>query len=174
MFIRPYQPSDCRETAELFYNTIHAVNARDYSRKQLDAWAPDGMDLNQWNQSFQGRYCAVAAEGGTIVGFGDIDAAGYLDRLYVHKDYQGRGVATAILDRLELAVQGGIVSHVSITARPFFEKRGFQVVQEQQVERRGVLLTNFIMKKERSAHTHGREKTDREEARLCLIQKIPL
>ncbi len=147
MFIRPYQPSDCRETAELVYNTIHAVNIRDYSQEQVDAWAPGGTDLEQWNRSFQGRCCAVAVEDGVVVGFGDIDETGYLDRLFVHKDYQGRGAATAILRRLEQAVPGEIVSHVSITARPFFEKRGFRVIQEQQVERRGVLLTNYIMKK---------------------------
>lgn len=29
------------------------------------------------------------------VGFADMDADGYLDRLYVHKGYQGRGVAAA-------------------------------------------------------------------------------
>jgi GNAT superfamily N-acetyltransferase len=29
------------------------------------------------------------------VGFADMDADGYLDRLYVHRDYQGRGVAAA-------------------------------------------------------------------------------
>ena len=33
-----------------------------------------------------------------------MDADGYLDRLYVHKDYQGRGVATALCDALEQAV----------------------------------------------------------------------
>ncbi len=147
MLIRPYRPSDCRETAELVYNTIHAVNIRDYSQEQVDAWAPGGMDLERWNQSFQGRRCAVAVEDGIIVGFGDIDETGYLDRLFVHKDYQGRGIATAILARLEQAVPGGIASHVSVTARPFFEKRGFQVIQEQRAERRGVLLANYIMKK---------------------------
>ena len=38
-------------------------------------------------------------------GFADMDADGYLDRLYVHKDYQGRGVATALCDALEQAAQ---------------------------------------------------------------------
>ena len=37
--------------------------------------------------------------------------------------------------------------HASITARGFFEKRGWHVVKEQQVERKGVLLTNFVMEK---------------------------
>ena len=84
-----------------------------------------------------------------IIGFGDIDKTGYLDRLYVHKDYQRRGVAAAICDGLERAVPGKIITHASITARPFFEKRGYKVVREQRVERRGVLLVNFIMEKSR-------------------------
>ena len=39
MHIRPYRSSDCPALAELFYQTVHAVNARDYSPEQLDAWA---------------------------------------------------------------------------------------------------------------------------------------
>lgn len=56
-----------------------------------------------------------------IVGFGYIDKTGYLDRLYVHLDYQRKEIATAICNRLESAVSENIVAHVSITARPFFE-----------------------------------------------------
>jgi len=29
MIIRKYQPSDCKELTELFYNTVHNVNAKD-------------------------------------------------------------------------------------------------------------------------------------------------
>ena len=83
-----------------------------------------------------------------IVGFGDMASDGYLDRLYVHADHQGQGIATALCDRLEQAVQGPITTHASITARPFFEKRGYAVIKEQTVERQGVALTNFVMIKE--------------------------
>ena len=31
---------------------------------------------------------------------------------------------------------------------PFFEARGYRVVRPQQVERRGQVLTNFVMEKE--------------------------
>ena len=74
-----------------------------------------------------------------IVGFGDIDKTGYLDRLYVHADYQRRGIATAICDRLEEAIQKNIITHASITARPF-EKRGYKVIKKQNVERQGIFL----------------------------------
>ncbi|WP_252244721.1 MULTISPECIES: GNAT family N-acetyltransferase [unclassified Clostridium] len=147
MIIREYQPSDCKEVAELFYNTVHTVNARDYTKEQLDVWATGRVDLENWNQSFEEHYSIVVLDDKLIIGFGDIDKTGYLDKLFVHKDYQGKGVATAICDRLEEAVQKKVITHASITARPFFEKGGYKVIKEQQVERQGIVLANFVMEK---------------------------
>lgn len=149
MFIRKYQPSDCKELARLFYHTVHTVNAKDYTKEQLNAWATGQIDGEKWNRSFQEHYSVVAVDDKVIVGFGDIDRTGYLDRLFVHADYQKNGIATAICNQLEQAVQGNIVTHASITAKPFFEKRGYQVIKEQQVERHGIFLTNYVMIKER-------------------------
>lgn len=149
MIIREYQSADCKELTELFYHTVHTVNAKDYTKEQLDAWATGKVDLKKWNQSFQEHFSIVAVENDIITGFGDIDKTGYLDRLYIHSDYQGKGIATAICNQLESAVQENIVAHVSVTARTFFEKRGYKVVKEQRVERQGVSLTNFVMIKER-------------------------
>ena len=150
MKLRAYRPSDCAEIAGLFYHTVHTVNAGDYTDAQLNAWATGQVDLDAWNRSFLAHESVVAVEDGVIVGFGDMDRTGYLDRLYVHAAHQRRGIATAICDRLERAVPGTITTHASITARPFFERRGYRVVRQQQVERRGVLLTNFVMEKKRA------------------------
>ena len=149
MIIRDYQPSDCKEITELFYNTVHTVNAKDYTKEQLDVWAIGQVDLEKWNQSLQEHYSIVAIENEVIVGFGDIDKTGYLDRLFVHADYQGKGIATGICNQLEQTIQGNITTHSSITAKPFFEKRGYRVIKEQQVERQGIFLANFIMEKDR-------------------------
>ena len=149
MQLRKYRTSDCEQLAELFYHTVHSVNAKDYTEEQLNVWAAGQVDLEKWNQSLQEHYSIVAVENEVIVGFGDIDRTGYLDHLYVHSGYQGKGIATAICNRLESAVQENIVTHASITAKPFFEKRGYKVVKEQQVERQGIFLTNFVMIKER-------------------------
>lgn len=148
MFIRKYQSSDCKELTELFYNTVHIVNTKDYTKEQLDVWATGQVDLKKWNQSLQEHFSIVMVDADIIVGFGDIDKTGYLDRLFVHSDYQGKGIATAICNQLESAVQGNIITHASITAKPFFEKRGYKVVKKQQVERQGIFLTNFVMIKE--------------------------
>lgn len=40
-----------------------------------------------------------------------------------------------------------LYSHVSITARSFYESFGFRVIKEQQVTINGQVLTNFIMEK---------------------------
>lgn len=150
MTIREYRSSDLREIVELFYDTVHTVNARDYTPEQLNAWADGSPDLAEWGRSLL-EHIAFVAEDGGIVGFGDIDPSGYLDRLYVHKDYQRQGVATALCDALEGAVNAErIITHASITAKPFFEERGYQVAWEQQVLRHGTALTNYRMEKWRS------------------------
>lgn len=118
MNIRKYQLSDCKEIADLFYNTVHTVNAEDYTKEQLDVWADGNVDLVDWNNSFLEHYTVVATDNGIIVGFGDIEKSGYLDRLFVHKDYQRRGIATCICNELEKSVDTECISvHASITAK---------------------------------------------------------
>ena len=148
MTVRRYRAGDCRTLTKLFYETVHSVNARDYTPEQLDAWAPAVPDAGEWDRSLRAHTCFVAEENGAVVGFGDMDPSGYLDRLYVSKDFQGRGAASALCGALEAAVRAArYTTHASITARPFFEKRGWRVVKEQSVERRGVTMTNFVMEK---------------------------
>lgn len=146
--VRNYQTEDCRGLADLFYNTVHSVNARDYTKEQLAVWATGHVDLEQWDESFLRHYTLVAVLNEEIVGFGDIDESGYLDRLYVHRNHQRRGIATLLCDKLEAYVYPKeVTTHASITARPFFIKRGYYAIKEQQVSRGGILLTNYVMVK---------------------------
>ena len=148
MILRAYKKNDVSEMADLFYHTVHTINARDYTKEQLNVWATGSVDQKAWESSFLEHDTRIAEEDGKIIGFADMDESGYLDRLYVHKDYQGKGVATALCDSLETAHSGKrFTTHASITARPFFENRGYRVKKEQKVERGGILLTNFVMEK---------------------------
>ncbi len=148
MIARKYIPSDCEDIAELFYETVHGVNARDYTKEQLNVWATGKVNLLEWNKSLSEHFTIVVIEDDIIVGFGDIDKNGYLDRLYVHKDYQNQGIGTIICDNLEQAVQTDkITTHASITAKNFFIFRGYKVIKKQEVIRNGIFLTNYIMEK---------------------------
>lgn len=98
-----------------------------------------------------GRHTLVAEEAGEVLGFAELEADGHLDMLYCRKDAVGRGVGT----ELYAAVEGRarelelprIFTEASITARPFFERRGFTILRENAVVRHGVRLTNFSMEK---------------------------
>ena len=146
MIIREYISSDCEQLAELFFQTVHTVNAKDYIKEQLNVWATGNVDLSVWNNSFLEHYTLVALENNVIVGFGDIDNTGYLDRLFVHKDYQSQGIATALCDRLEAGFDI-VTTHASITAKQFFMNRGYRLIKEQQVVRKGISLANYVMEK---------------------------
>lgn len=153
MLIRGYVPGDCAGMAQLFYDTVHTVNTAHYTREQVDVWATGKVDLDAWNASFLAHHTLVAEVDGVLAGFADMDETGYLDRLYVHRDYQGRGIATALCDALEgSSAASRFSTHASITARPFFERRGYRVVKEQTVYRQGVGMKNFVMEKRIMAH----------------------
>ena len=144
--LRKYRPTDCPELVRLFHDTVHSVCARDYTPEQLDAWADGCPDLEAWDRSLRTHDTLVAEEGGQILGFGDMTADGYLDRLFVHREAQGRGIASALCAALERRCSAPeFTVHASRTALAFFQDRGYRVVREQQVERRGVLLANFVM-----------------------------
>jgi putative acetyltransferase len=72
--------------------------------------------------------------------------------LYVHPDFQRRGVARALLTRIEqlARIQGAdrLYTEASITARPVFESVGFHVLAAQTVSVRGESMTNYRMEKE--------------------------
>lgn len=147
MEIRRYERGDLEKITMIFQNTVRKVNIKDYTQEQVDAWAPDFIDKEKWNKALSEHYTFVAVKNDAIIGFGDIDDSGYLDRLYVHHDYLRQGVATLICNKLESMVDSDLTirTHASITAKPFFEKRGYRVVKEQLVERKGVFLKNYIM-----------------------------
>lgn len=150
MKIRHYQAADLLAIRQLYKSTILQINAADYSPQQLAAWVgADNEQINAaWQKSLSMHTTFVAVQADEIVGFADMAANGYLDRLYVAANSQRQGIATALMTALEAAVVvKRYTTAASITARPFFERRGYEVIQPQQVIRDGISLTNYLMAK---------------------------
>lgn len=148
MLLRPYQQNDEASVRTLFYETIHTINAADYSPAQLDAWTDT---IATWPTRLLKDYALVAEINGVIVGFGTMTATGELDLLYVHKDHQHQGIATQLVFALEAYASSLPVNAIqvfaSITARSFFQKLGYVVVRENSVSRADQVLNNFLMTK---------------------------
>jgi putative acetyltransferase len=155
--IRPYRPSDLDVVIAIFQGAIREIASRDYAPAQIEAWAQ--VDRAGWESRRLSRPTWVAVIGETIVGFSDLEPDGHLDMMFVHPARQGIGVASALLATAEAAARAqgltAIFTHASITARPFFERRGFRVVAEQSVEKRGQRLTNFRMEKALAGNAPG-------------------
>ena len=152
MDLRRYRTEDLPALSRLFGETVRRVNIRDYTPAQVEAWAAGEADLLTRDDWFRRLYTLVAEIDGQIAGYGNVDGTGYLDHLFVRWDCQGRGVATAHCDALEvhgrdLGLGAGPV-HASKTALPFFLHRGYRVEREQQVPVRGQVLANCAMHKE--------------------------
>ncbi|MBU1309597.1 MAG: GNAT family N-acetyltransferase [Gammaproteobacteria bacterium] len=149
--IRPYQPGEEPLLRELFYNTVHNVNQRDYTPEQRNAWAPAQYDENAWAMRMLESEPYVALDNDTIVGFADVQNDGYIDFFFCHHAYQGKGVGKALMQHiLKTGKRYGVnrfYANVSLTAKPFFQHYGFTVLTEQQKQVRDVVLTNFLMEK---------------------------
>jgi putative acetyltransferase len=147
--IRAYDTSDLDAVIEVFLRAIREVASRDYDADQVNAWAQ--ADRHVWVRRRLDRPTWVALIDSAIAGFSDLKNETHIDMMFVHPAYQRMGVASALLDRVEREARLRHVSvldtDASITARPFFETRGFRVVQAQRVDVRGVCLTNFRMQK---------------------------
>ncbi|UQZ37242.1 GNAT family N-acetyltransferase [Paenibacillus sp. PK3_47] len=152
MNIRKFQGSDIHDIVSLFYGTVHTINTKDYTPDQLNAWAPLQEQQTRedlWLESLSRNITYVAEINGETAGFADMTEAGHIDRMFTHKDYQGQGIASALLHVLEseAALLGLDLLDVdaSLTAKPFFEHHGFRTVTEQNVVRNGITLVNFKM-----------------------------
>jgi putative acetyltransferase len=144
-----YEAADLDAVMSVFLRSVRGVASRDYDAGQIAAWAQ--VDRDVWSRRRLDRPTWVALLDDVIAGFIDLERTGHVDMLFVDPASQRRGVASALLDTVENAARvqrlAVLDTDASITARPFFEKHGFQVVRSQDVALRGQRLTNFRMQK---------------------------
>lgn len=151
MEIRRFRVGDEIALFRVFYSAIHEVASRDYTRDQIEAWAPADLDQALWAEHLQNLHPFVAEVDGEIVGYADIQPNGYIDHFFVSGTHPRQGIGTLLINRIhEEAKLLGIeelTSDVSKTAESFFELHGFHVVQRGFPIRRGVKLQNALMQK---------------------------
>ena len=150
--IRRGKQEDLSFLKRLFEETILEVCQADYSPQQLATWASGAQKSTLWQRILNEQILLVAEIEMKIVGFCTLENGNHVDFLYIHKDYQFRGIAKQLFESIEkqaIKTFSTVLSaDVSKTAKPFFEKMGFEVVNPQTVVLDGVSFTNFKMKKQ--------------------------
>jgi putative acetyltransferase len=143
--IRPYDPADAVDLADVFFRSVRQVALSDYTPAQVRAWAPEPRTA-EWahGEASDGRLVLVAAD--------DNDrAVAYIDRMFCAPEAAGQGIASRLYDAAETAArEQGITrlfTEASELARRLFERKGFVVLERQDLVVRGVPIHNYRMAK---------------------------
>ena len=151
--VKNFEIKDLQEVYKLFFDAVHAINSKDYTKDQINAWAPESMDSSKWEKDLSSThtFCVWDQIKNIIVGFANLRDDGYMDKGYVHKSYQARGVGLLLLRTLESRAKDlgikRLFADVSITARKSLEFMGYKVEKEQIVTCHGVEFMNYHMSK---------------------------
>jgi putative acetyltransferase len=150
MLIRNIIEGDEAQLYDVFYSSIHEAAKAYYSKEQLDAWAPEKVDLERWKIRMQGIKPYVMLENDTIVAYADLQDNGYIDHFYVSGKYAGLGLGSLLMKHIiQSAIKRKITeltSDVSLSAQNFFLKFGFSIIQRKNVTINGIKLENSLMK----------------------------
>ncbi len=151
MNVRKYLPGEEKYIWELYYETIHNINIHDYTNEQIEAWAPSDLNESVWTNKIIEIDPYVVVIETKIVAYADLQENGYIDHFYCHHEHQRKGIGSFLFSFLEqLAISRNInklISDVSITAKPFFESKGFIVIKKQYLNMKGQFLENYKMAK---------------------------
>jgi len=143
---------DLPEITALFKDTIRAVNRKDYSEKQVEAWASEADNSSKWQKRIQKTYFLVADLDGQIVGFAWLKNGFYMDGMFVHKNFQRKTIGSKLLRIIESRVSMNdfdtIKADISTTALPFFDSHYYEVKKKQKKSLKSEVLEHYIVYRE--------------------------
>jgi putative acetyltransferase len=149
--IRAYQPGDLDEVISIFNQAVLGTANQFYTLEQCQAWQSGVSDRTQFGFRLQRGMTLIGECQGQLAAFGQLHPANHINLLYCIPEFSGRGIASAILQRLEAMAQAldvtEILTEASLSARSYFEHRSYQIIAIEIVTRQGIDLQRVRMKK---------------------------
>ena len=134
MVIRKFTAADARKTSEMIAHTLRTVNSKDYSPQFIEetiAQLTPPILIERRESSHMYVICdgekIIAC--GAIAGFWGSESESILLTIFVHPDWQGKGVGRKLIETLEkdefFLNAKRIEIPASITAVEFYKKMGY-------------------------------------------------
>jgi putative acetyltransferase len=151
--LRPYRHEDAAVLTELYARSVRHYGPRAYSPAQVAVWAAMADVGRTAARCTDGRHVRVAQDAaGQVLGFGDLEADGHLDMLYIAPEAEGLRVGSLLYAALEQHARtlglSRIFVEASELAKPLFERRGFATQGRNDMELEGVAIHNYRMEKQ--------------------------
>jgi GNAT superfamily N-acetyltransferase len=115
-------------------SAIRAIEARYYSKEDLEKWAPLDMPSDFPKALAQHTWYVVETHGEIIAtGFIDLERA-TTEAIFVKANFQGRGIAKMMLEHLETIAKSYGLKELSLdatlNAEGFYKKQGYQSLEK--------------------------------------------
>jgi putative acetyltransferase len=151
MHVRKFRLGDEAALFSVYYSAIHQIASRDYSRIQIEAWAPADLDGEIWATRMRGIDPFVVEADGLLIAYADVQENGYIDHFFVSGHHPRQGAGRLLMETIHESARRQsmemLTSDVSRTAQPFFEHFGFEVLEQRSPTIRGVVVPNALMRK---------------------------
>jgi len=150
MRIRLAQNKDFACIARLHRETIRHVNSKDYPEDVISVWSGRTKASRFRNSASKvKRWVAIDKE--KIIGFCDHDFNCELGGLYIHKDFQGKGIGKKLVKKAEDSMKKlgckKIKIMSTVTAKTFYQKNGYKVIKKSSHQIEDKKVDVFIMNK---------------------------
>ncbi|WP_394200613.1 GNAT family N-acetyltransferase [Shewanella waksmanii] len=140
----------------LYHLAVHGYQGDFYNQAQLQAWSARPRSVYHWRARLNRSRCWLALIEDKCVGFINVEThyhtRGYVDSLYVLPQYQGLGIASALVAKMEswARAQGYIQLNVdaSISSKPLFLRHGFSLHHKRYQQKRDQVIVGFAMVKQ--------------------------
>lgn len=150
--IRQATIDDIPSITSLFRDTVFHINSKDYSEKQIAVWSSAANDIEGWEKRIKDAYFIVGEYKEDIVGFAYLTKGYYFEGLYVHKDFQHKGVGTSLMSIIESQVISEgfeiIKADASKTALLFYDDQYYNPEKKQIKTYKGMNFETYLVSKE--------------------------
>jgi len=119
----------------LFYQTVTTYGSILFTKEEIKIYSRLATNRPYWLKKFKKDFIYNAKLNGEIVGSFSMNASGFIEYIFVHQNYQGKGIAKNLYETIEeVARQSNIKTlstQVTLLTKSFFEKYGFDILKEE-------------------------------------------
>ncbi|AXT53006.1 GNAT family N-acetyltransferase [Aquimarina sp. BL5] len=125
--------SDLPLMQRLFYQTVTIYGSKIFTKEEVKIFSRLALDKKHWIQKFTEDFVYNAKLNGEVVGSFSLSKDGVIEYIFVHQNYQGRGIAKELYKTLENVAEDAnievLTTRINISTRDFFKKNGFEIIK---------------------------------------------